>query len=221
MYVCMYVCMCVCVYVCVCMYVCMYIFDTNFSGIERTCWATGSWRCYLSGGREFDPRPVHDNSSVPLLVYVRFPVPEHQHQTNKYVCIYILQEPGCCSKLTHTHRCWNWHQCMTDGLPFFQCRLGHVIEIVFFTQVQWHETNVLDNWQLVVLPQSDGTEFNPHWVHNNVSPPLRVYMGFPVQEHQNKTNIHIYVCTVKPVYNDHLMGYFSAFWSSSRWPRAT
>ena len=27
--------------------------------------------------------------------------------------------------------------------------------------------------------------------------------------------------TVKPVYNDHLMGYFSVFWSSSRWPRAT
>ena len=27
--------------------------------------------------------------------------------------------------------------------------------------------------------------------------------------------------TVKPVYNDHVMGYFSAFWSSSRWPRAT
>ena len=24
---------------------------------------------------------------------------------------------------------------------------------------------------------------------------------------------------VKPVYNDHLMGYFSAIWSSSRWPR--
>ena len=31
-----------------------------------------------------------------------------------------------------------------------------------------------------------------------------------------------YKCnTVKPVYNDHLMGYFSAFWSSSRWSRAT
>ena len=27
--------------------------------------------------------------------------------------------------------------------------------------------------------------------------------------------------TVKPAYNDHLMGYFSAFWSSSRWPKAT
>ena len=33
----------------------------------------------------------------------------------------------------------------------------------------------------------------------------------------NSANIH----TVKPVYNDHLMGYFSASWSSSRWPRAT
>ena len=27
--------------------------------------------------------------------------------------------------------------------------------------------------------------------------------------------------TVKPVYNDHLMEYFSAFWSSFRWPLAT
>ena len=39
-----------------------------------------------SGGREFDPRRVHDNLSVPLWVYMRFPVPEHQNQTNKYVC---------------------------------------------------------------------------------------------------------------------------------------
>ena len=30
-----------------------------------------------------------------------------------------------------------------------------------------------------------------------------------------------YVCTVKPVYNDHSIGYFTDFWSSSRWPRAT
>ena len=27
-----------------------------------------------------------------------------------------------------------------------------------------------------------------------------------------------YLYTVKPVYNTHHMGYFSAFWSSSRWP---
>ena len=29
-----------------------------------------------SGGREFDPRRVHDNLSVPLWVYMRFLVPE-------------------------------------------------------------------------------------------------------------------------------------------------
>ena len=29
-----------------------------------------------------------------------------------------------------------------------------------------------------------------------------------------------WLSTVKPVFNDHLMGYFSAFWSSSRWPLA-
>ena len=33
--------------------------------------------------------------------------------------------------------------------------------------------------------------------------------------------VEIQSSTVKPVYNDHLMGYFSAFWSSSRWSRAT
>ena len=32
-----------------------------------------------SGGPEFDPRQVHDNLSVPLWVYMRFPVPEHQN----------------------------------------------------------------------------------------------------------------------------------------------
>ena len=33
--------------------------------------------------------------------------------------------------------------------------------------------------------------------------------------------LFILLSTVKPVYNDHPMGYFSASWSSSRWPRAT
>ena len=32
-----------------------------------------------SGGREFDPRRVHDNLSVPLWVFMRFPVPGHQN----------------------------------------------------------------------------------------------------------------------------------------------
>ena len=33
--------------------------------------------------------------------------------------------------------------------------------------------------------------------------------------------LNILQTTVKPVYNDHLMGSFFAFWSSSGWPRAT
>ena len=39
-----------------------------------------------------------------------------------------------------------------------------------------------------------------------------------------RLRVPLYVCendTVKPVYNDHIIGYLSAFWSSSRWPRAT
>ena len=31
----------------------------------------------------------------------------------------------------------------------------------------------------------------------------------------------IFITTVKPVYNDHLVGYLPAFWSSSWWPGAT
>ena len=38
-----------------------------------------------SGGRVFDPNRVHDNLSVTLWVYKRFPVPEHQNKPNKYV----------------------------------------------------------------------------------------------------------------------------------------
>ena len=62
------------------------VFRRNFSGVKRACWTTGSWRSCLSlevsGGREFDPRRVHDNVSVPLWVYMRFPVPEHHFDSN-------------------------------------------------------------------------------------------------------------------------------------------
>ena len=32
-----------------------------------------------SGSREFDPRRVHDNWSLPFWIYMRFPLPEHQN----------------------------------------------------------------------------------------------------------------------------------------------
>ena len=56
--------------------------------------------------------------------------------------------------------------------------------IVFLTQFEWHEANVLDNWQLAELPQSGGREFDPRRVHDNLSVPLWVYMRFPMPEYQ-------------------------------------
>ena len=44
------------------------------------------------------------------------------------------------------------------GLSVVQCSDGYAIEIVYFTQFQWHEANVLDNWQLAVLPHADRTQ---------------------------------------------------------------
>ena len=141
-----------------------------------------------SGGREFDPRRVHDNLSVPLWVYMRFPVPEHQNQTNKYV---YRQRQGAVQKI-NTHRCWNWHLCIPDGLSVVQCSHGHVIGVAFLARFQWREAYVLDNWQLAELPQSGGREFDPRRVHDNLSVPLWVYMRFPVPEHQNQTNKYVY-----------------------------
>ena len=44
---------------------------------------------------------------------------------------------------------------------------------------------------------------------------LKQFAIFHVNWHTAKEN------TVKPVYNDHLIGYFPVFWSSSKWPKAT
>ena len=51
------------------------------------------------------------------------------------------------------------------------------------------------------------------------------HQWYPETKHWNATRILpislANPITVKPVYNDHLMQYLSAFWSSSRWSRAT
>ena len=83
-------------------------------------------------GFEFNPRRVHDNLSVPLWVYMRFPV------------LSIKIKP---TKLTHTGGEIDTSAFIPDGLSVVQCSLGHVIGIVFLTQLQWHEANVLVNWR--------------------------------------------------------------------------
>ena len=39
----------------------------------------------------------------------------------------------------NTHRCWNWHLCIPDGLSIVQCSLGYVIGVAFFDaiSVRW------------------------------------------------------------------------------------
>ena len=75
----------------------------------------------------------------------------------------------------------------TSFLYSFLRYYDNIITIrAFFIQFQWHEVNVLDNWQLAKLPHSGGCEFDPHRVDDNLSVPLWVYMCFPVPEHHNQ-----------------------------------
>ena len=103
------------------------------------------------------------NLSVPLGVYMRFLCQSIKIKpTNMYIASARAQFK------INTHRCWNWHPCIPDGLSVIQCSLGHVIGVAFFTQFQWCEAYVLDNWQLAELPQSGGREFDPRRVYDNL-----------------------------------------------------
>ena len=46
---------------------------------------------------------------------------------------------------------------------------GMSLGLSFVTQFLWHVTNVLEKWQLVVLPQTGGKKFDPGWVPDNLS----------------------------------------------------
>ena len=126
-----------------------------------------------SGGTEFEPHWVHDNLMVPLWVYIRFPVQSiNINSPNMYI---TRARAKCKSK---THRYWNWRMCIQNGWSVVQGRIGHVIGIVFFIQFLWHYTNALDDWQMAVLPQYGGIEFDPRWVYDNSSDLLCVCMRF-------------------------------------------
>ena len=97
------------------------------------------------------------------------------------------------SKLTHTGVEIDTCSFQT-GCQLSSAASGMSLELfVFFTQFEWHEANVLDNWQLGELPQSGGREFDPRWVHDNISVPLWVYMPFPLPQHE-KLNQQICMC---------------------------
>ena len=157
------------------------VFWCDFSGVNRTCWTTGSWRSCLS---------LEVVSSIPAwstIIYLFL---------CGFICVSLCQSikikptnmyiaSARAQFKINTHRCWNWHLCIPDGLSVVQCSHGHVIGVAFLARLQWREAYVLDNWQLAELPQSGGREFDPRRVYDNLSVPLWVYMHFPVPEHQN------------------------------------
>ena len=156
-------------------------FWRDFNSVKRTCWTTGSWRSCLSlevvswipAGSTIIYRFLCGFICVSLCQSIKI------KPTNMYIASARAQFK------INTHRCWNWHLCIPDGLSVVQCSLGHVIGVAFLARFQWRETYVLDNWQLAELPQSGGRELDPRRVHDNLSVPLWVYMRFPVPEHQN------------------------------------
>ena len=75
--------------------------------------------------------------------------------------------------------------------------LSPPLRLCLLAQSLWRESNVLDNWQLTMLPLSELCEFNPRWVRDNLSASLRVIGRFPQPE---KNNTNIYVCKRACVY---------------------
>ena len=153
----------------------------NFSGMKRSCRTTGSWWCCLSLG-------VVSSIPVGSTIIYRFLcgficVSLCQSIKIKPTKMYIASDRAQFS--INTHGCWNWHLCIPGGLSVVQRSLEHVIEIVFLTHFQWHEEIVLDNWQLAVLPQFRGSEFNPCWFLHNLLVTLWDYIHFPMPEHQH------------------------------------
>ena len=83
--------------------------------------------------------------------------------------------------------------------------LIHINKILVLYQLTWMVLTISCGRQLEISVSTS------HELTKKDSVPWRIYI---------RIRASIW-CTVKPVYNNHLMGYFSAFWSSSRWPRAT
>ena len=69
--------------------------------------------------------------------------------------------------------------------------------LCLLAQSLWRESNVLDNWQLTMLPLSELCEFNPHWARDNLAASLWVIGHFP---QPGKNNTNIYVCMRACVY---------------------
>ena len=104
------------------------VFWRDFSGVKRTCWTTGSWRSCLSlevvgsipAGSTIIYRFLCGFICVSLCQSIKI------KPTNMYIASARAQFK------INTHRCWNWHLCIPDGLSVVQCSHGHFIGVAFF-----------------------------------------------------------------------------------------
>ena len=99
-----------------------------FRGVKRTCWTTGSWRSSLS-------REVVSSIPTGSTIIYRF--------LRGFICVSLCQSikikptnmyiaSARAQFKINTHKCWNWHLCIPDGLSVVQCSLGHVIGVAGF-----------------------------------------------------------------------------------------
>ena len=71
--------------------------------------------------------------------------------------------------------------------------LSPPLGLCLLAQSLWRESNLLDNWQLTMLPLSELCEFNPRWARDNLSS-LWVIGGFPQPEKKQHEYFCMYVC---------------------------
>ena len=83
------------------------------------------------------------------------------------------------------------------------------VEVVFKQEWDW------SMWKNLRFLVSNSTDWNLKLLK-----PFNLFMSYSTRQKFEMTS-GPRINTVKPVYNDQLMGYFSALWSPSRWPRAT
>ena len=97
------------------------------------------------------------------------------------------------------------------SVSVFPCAIAHCVRIPMLNmfisdglspplwlsllaQSLWRESNVLDNWQLTMLPLSELCEFNPRWVRDNLSASLWVIIRFPEPEKKQYEHLCMYAC---------------------------
>ena len=77
---------------------------------------------------------------------------------------------------------------------FISDGLSPPLGLCLLAQSLWRESNVLDNWQLTLLPLSELCEFNPRWVRDNLATSLLVIGLFPPPEKKQYEYLCVYAC---------------------------